>query len=252
MSATVEADTGGAPCLFLHGPSGNQTPRDCYAADPAVADANGVILGHAALSALHGMLPPGKSLVFKGPQSSGAPLAIWETRDSAVDTTLEARVTYARLPPKSWPTVAEIDQAIATAQDRAAWTRMTRLRQFVVNLTEGLGNGFPIWVVRMGKAVLVGVPAEAFTDLQMELRRRFPELAVIVTNDTNGTYNYLPPAAYYGNGAYEQDCADFGPGSLEIVTMEATRLIQEMTTEPGDASPRHGQAAARQDSYTWA
>jgi hypothetical protein len=104
----------------------------------------------------------------------------------------------------------------------------------------------------MGKAVLVGVPAEAFTDLQMELRRRFPELAVIVTNDTNGTYNYLPPAAYYGNGAYEQDCADFGPGSLEIVTMVATRLILEMTPEPGDASPRHGQAAARQDSYTWA
>lgn len=251
MSETMQAATGGAPCLFLHGPSGNQTPRDCYAADPAVADTNGAILGHAALSVLHGMLPPGKSLAFQGPQSSGAPLAIWETRDSLVDTQLEARVTYARLPPKSWPTVAEIDQAIATAQDRAAWTRMTRLRQFVVNLAEGLGNGFPIWVVRMGQAVLVGVPAEAFTDLQVELRRRFPGLAVIVTNDTNGTYNYLPPAAYYGNGAYEQDCADFGPGSLEIVTMEAARLIQEITADPGDASPRRRQAASPQDRYTW-
>jgi len=252
LSETVEADTGGAPCLFLHGPSGNQTPRDCYAADPAVADANGAILGHAALSALHGMLPPGKCLSFKGPQNSGAPLAIWETRDFDVDTTLEARVTYARLPPKAWPTIAEIDEAIATAQDRAAWTRMTRLRQFVINLAEGFGNGFPIWVVRMGQAVLVGVPAEAFTDLQVELRRRFPDLAIVVTNDTNGTYNYLPPAAYYGNGAYEQDCADFGPGSLEIVTMEAARLIQELTTEPGDAKTRRRQAAARQDGYTWA
>ena len=251
MSEIVERETGGAPCLFLHGPSGNQTPRDCYAADPAVADANGAILGHAALSALHGMLPPGKSLEFKGPQSSGAPLAIWEARRADVDTALESRVTYARLPAKSWPTVAEIDQAIATAPDRAAWTRMTRLRQFVVNLAEGLGNGFPIWAVRMGGAVLIGVPAEAFTDLQVELRRRFPDLAVIVTNDTNGTYNYLPPAAYYGNGAYEQDCADFGPGALEIVTMEAARLIQEMTEGTRGAAPQRRQAAARQDSYTW-
>ncbi len=251
MSETVEAGTGGAPCLFLHGPSGDQTPRDCYAADPAVADANGEILGHAALSLLRGMLPSGKCLSFKGPQSSGAPLAIWEARDFDVDTSLKTAVTYARLPPKAWPTIKEIDEAIATAPDRAAWTRMTRLRQFVVNLAEGLGDGFPIWVVRMGQAVLVGVPAEAFTNLQVELRRRFPDLAIIVTNDTNGTYNYLPPAAYYGNGAYEQDCADFGPGALEIVTMEASRLIEQLTAETGGATTRRPEATARQDSYTW-
>lgn len=252
LTETIEASTGGAPCMFLHGPSGNQTPRDCYADDPAVADANGEILGHAALSSLKGMLPPGKRLAFKGPQSSGAPLAIWDTCDYDVDTTLDARVTLAQLPPKVWPTLTAIDEAIASAKDRAAWTRMTRLRQFVVNLAEGLGNGFPIWAVRMGQAVLIGVPAEAFTDLQVELRRRFPDLAIIVTNDTNGTYNYLPPAAYYGNGAYEQDCADFGPGSLEIVTMEASRLIREMTADRSGARPERQHTGTRQDSYTWA
>lgn len=252
LREVVEARTGGAPCMFLHGPSGNQTPRDCYADDPAVADANGEILGFAALSALRGMLPPGQRLEFKGPQSSGAPLAIWETRAFDIDSTLDARVTYARLPPKAWPTLEEIDEAIATAPDRAAWTRMTRLRQFVLNLTEGLGQGFPIWAMRIGQAVLIGVPAEAFTDLQVELRRRFPHLAVIVTNDTNGTYNYLPPAAYYGNGAYEQDCADFGPGSLEIVTMEASCLIQAMSGNVSTADPGRVDSRVRQDRYTWA
>lgn len=250
MQETVEAATGGGPCLFLHGPSGNQTPRDSYADDPAVADTNGQILGHAAISALRGMLPPGKALTFQGSQSSGAPLAIWDARDTVLDTTLGTRVRYAQLPGKSWPTLAEIDEAIATAPDRAAWTRMTRLRQFVVNLAEGLGKGFPVWAVRLGGAVLVGVPAEAFTDLQVELRRRFPGLAIIVTNDTNGTYNYLPPAAYYGNGAYEQDCADFGPGALEIVTLTAAQLIRELNTVSADVTSVTS-TPTRQDRYTW-
>lgn len=234
----MEAPHDGAPCVFLHGPSGNQTPRDSYADDPAVADSNGEILGLAALSRLRGMLPPGRQLVFKETQNSGAPLAIWGTQPYELDTTVDARVTFARLPPKSWPSLDEINRAIATAPDRAAWTRMTRLKQFVQNLTEGLSEGFPIWVVRLGRSFLVGVPAEAFTDLQISLRQRFQDLAIIVTNDTNGTYNYLPPAAYYGNGAYEQDCADFGPGALEIVTMEATRLIEAMTAEPTARSAR--------------
>jgi hypothetical protein len=129
---------------------------------------------------------------------------------------------------------------------------MTRLREFVASLEEGLGGGFPVYAVRMGGAVIVGVPAEAFTDFQIELRRRFPDIAVVVTNDTNGTYNYLPPAAYYGNGAYEQDCADFGPGALEIVTTEASRLIRDLLAGSGPERRADSQPVARQDRYTWA
>ena len=251
LREVLETRTAGAPCMFLHGPSGNQTPRDSYADDPAVADANGEIIGFASLSLLLGMLPPARQLVFKEAQSSGAPLAIWETRPYEPDTIVEARMVHAHLPPKSWPKLEDIDEAIAAASDRAALTRMTRLKQLVQNLDEGFRDGFPIWVVRLGQVVFVGIPAEAFTDLQIELRRRFPDLAVVVTNDTNGTYNYLPPAAYYGNGAYEQDCADFGPGGLEIVTMEAARLIGEMMADARVGKPAHAASRSRQDRYTW-
>ena len=201
-----------------------------------------VVAGHAST---------GKATSFKEAQSSGAPLAIWETRPFEPDTVLEARLVHAHLPPKSWPKLEDIDEAIATATDRAALTRMTRLKQLVQNLDEGFRDGFPIWVVRLGQVVFVGIPAEAFTDLQVELRRRFPDLAIVVTNDTNGTYNYLPPAAYYGNGAYEQDCADFGPGCLEIVTMEAARLIREMMADSRVGNPAHATSRSRQDRYTW-
>jgi hypothetical protein len=252
MREVLESHTAGAPCMFLHGPSGNQTPRDSYADDVAVADANGEILGFAALSLIRGMLPPGRELAFKEVQSSGAPLAIWETRSYPTDQIVDARMIFSRLPARSWPSIDEIDHAIATAPDRAAWTRMTRLRKFVENLTDGFGEGFPIWVTRLGRAVFVGIPAEAFTDLQITLRRTFPGFAVIVTNDTNGTFNYLPPAQYYGNGAYEQDCADFGPGALEIVTMEATRLIRTVTDDSSASLVETRGTAARHNRYSGA
>ena len=64
MREIVERDTGGAPCLFLHGASGDMTPLRSYESDTAIADQNGRQLGYAALSALTGMLPPEQEIAF--------------------------------------------------------------------------------------------------------------------------------------------------------------------------------------------
>ena len=77
------------------------------------------------------------------------------------------------------------------------------------------------------------------------LRRRFPQLAIIVTNDTNGSFNYLPPKSYYGNGAYEQDCADFGPGCLERVIEAAATA-----TENGGVTARSRRTEARRFGFS--
>jgi hypothetical protein len=228
MRERVQSGTGDAPCLFLHGPSGNQTPRDSYSSDPAVADSNGEILGYAALATLKAMLPPGQRLEFARSESSGAPLAVWEHRPYPVDGVADAAVEYLRLPPKEWPSVASLEASLRDEQDPAARTRITRLKEFIQNFESGLGRGFPVWVMRLGQSFIVGTPAEPFTDLQIELRKRFPQLAIAVTNDTNGSFNYLPPKSYYGNGSYEQDCSDYGPGGLEIVIAAAGQLIEQM------------------------
>src|SRR5204862_2872154 len=73
---TVEAATG-APCVFLLGACGELGPRRGFVGDPAVADANGRQLGHAALSALAGLLPALTDLGYDGPVLSGATLATW-------------------------------------------------------------------------------------------------------------------------------------------------------------------------------
>ena len=251
MRELVEANTGGALCIFLHGPSGDQTPRDSYSSDPAVADRNGEVLGYAVLSALRGMLPPGRRLEFVGIQSSGAELAIWEPRTYAVDPIAASVVNYVRLPEKNWPTMAEIEARLAAETDRPALTRMERLKQYVSNLEGGLRGGFPIWGMRFGQAIVIATPAEPFTELQIELRKRFPNNAIIVANDTNGSFNYLPPASYYGNGAYEQDCADFGPGALEIVIVAATKIIESLLRISEPAVSVESIARLPKGQYTW-
>jgi hypothetical protein len=143
MRAVIEDNTEGAPCAFLHGPSGNQTPRDCYSSDVRVADNNGEILGFAALSGLRALLPPGQQFEFAGVQDSGAPLALWETQAFNVDRSIGSAVEYVQLPKKSFPSLAEVDEQIKSAKDRAEWTRMSRLRRSLINLEQGLSRGFP-------------------------------------------------------------------------------------------------------------
>ena len=77
MRELVEQHTGGAPCLFLHGASGELGPAHQYVGDPAVADQHGRRLGFSALAALEGMLPAGRALRYDGVVESGAPLAVW-------------------------------------------------------------------------------------------------------------------------------------------------------------------------------
>jgi hypothetical protein len=160
-------------------------------------------------------------------------------------------VNYVRLPEKNWPTIAEIEARLAAETDRPALTRMERLKQYVSNLEGGLRGGFPIWGMRFGQAIVIATPAEPFTELQIELRKRFPNNAIIVANDTNGSFNYLPPATYYGNGAYEQDCADFGPGALEIVIVAATKIIESLLRISEPAVSVESIARLPKGQYTW-
>ena len=85
-----------------------------------------------------------------------------------------------------------------------------------------------MWIWRLGDAVLVGVPAEAHSGLQIELRRRFPHRAVAVMNIVNGHYSYLPPAADYAVGSYQVEIALVQAGSLEKLIETCTQLIEAM------------------------
>src|SRR5580765_4670545 len=126
MREVVERDTGSAPCLFLHGASGDMTPLRSYESDTAIADQNGRQLGYAALSTLTGMLPPEQEIAFDRIEDSGARLGRWSLRPKPASTELKISRSNTELPYVDLPTEAELLKALHGCNDRPLKERLER------------------------------------------------------------------------------------------------------------------------------
>ncbi len=227
LRETVETQTGGAPCLFLLGACGELAPREEYTGDTEIADAHGRQVGFAALAALEEMLPPGTQLEYQGVVESGAPLAVWQRVPAEPDTTLEARRIEVELPIKpDLPTSTEIQAQLEACTDRVYAERLLRKRRVRQTVGDGATARVPVWLWRVGGALLVGHPNEAYSALQTELRRAFPEVAVAVMNVVNGHCGYLPPEALYDQDMYPVWQTPFDRDSLER-TIQACQAAAE-------------------------
>ena len=209
----------GAPALFLHGASGELAPRDDYVGDAAVADRNGRQLGHAAAAAIEALPPPGTRFVYTGIVASGANLGTWEYRPSepaqlAEAARVEAQVTHAELRRKEEPAVVE---SLTDATPDSVQEREKALRREFLELALGDGpmHRMPLWTWRLGEALLVALPNEAYSAFQVELRRRFAGTPVLVVTTTNGGVGYLCPRETYGSGLYQEQQSPYAPGCLE-------------------------------------
>ena len=246
MREVIERETH-APCLFLQGASGDLGPREGYVGDVAVADRNGRQLGFAALSGLEALPPPGTHFEYAGPVASGATLGTWEHRPvSEADRTRHAlwqrrRVTVPLPYRVDLPTLDETkaelarweaeESAARTAGDtarvrecRAGAERMTRQIARLSSLPPGKTYPYPVTLRRLGDSLWVFVPGELYQVFQTTLRARFPSFAVVVCTITDDWQpGYLPPAASYGYGIYQEIIAAAGPGSLEVLLEAVTR-----------------------------
>lgn len=217
MREVVEANTHGAPCLFLQGASGELSPREQYVGDLAVADRNGRHLGFAALAALEAMLPPGTALQYTGVVESGAPLATWSRSHFDPPSALRARKIDVPLPLRPLPGEAQVEQELRTCTDRTMAERLRRKLRVIRAVGSGSTCSMPAWVWRIGDAVLVAHPNEAYSNLQTELRRRFPGRTIAVANIVNGHSGYLAPSELYDLDIYQVWQSPFERGSLEVL-----------------------------------
>jgi hypothetical protein len=227
MREVVEKETNGAVCVFLHGPSGDLTPRRSYEADVEAADQNGRELGFAALAVIASMFPPRQQLEYVGIEESGTPLGVWRLRPKAeVNTRLSAKRVTTRLPLKAMPERAEIDRQLEVATERYEIERLERTRG---RIDLGGTGDFYLNVWQLGDAHVVCVPSESYSALQLQLRSAFPDAAVAVLNLCDGTFMYLPTAvAYERNDVYPVRVALYESGSLEQVASLAAEAIQNM------------------------
>lgn len=258
MREVIEQHTA-APCLFLQGASGDLGPRDGYVGDPAVADRNGRQLGFAALSGLEALPAPGTYFEYAGPMISGAILGTWKHRpvETAVATRskswqrrdLAVNLPYRLELPTQEATWTELtrweaeEAAARSANDtarlsecRARAEQMARQLARLATLPEGKAYPLPVTVSRLGGAIWVFTPGELYQQFQRTLRQRFPEVAIVVATVTNDWQpGYVPAAASYGYGIYQESIAAVAPGALEALTEVVSREIGNLLATAGGA-----------------
>ncbi len=228
MRETVQSATD-TSVLFIQGASGELAPRYQYVGDPRVADRHGRHLGYACLAALEDMDPPGTMLSFDRVVESGAPLAVWRYESVSPSTALDAREIRVVLPLKEWPTAEELERQRSATTDRAMQERLRRKRDTRLALGDGNSCSLSLWVWRIGNAVLVGFPEEAYSVLQQELRAHFPNLAVVCANLVNNQVGgYLPPKELYDCDVYQVWRTPFARGSLEIVIGVLSEAVEQV------------------------
>ena len=88
----------------------------------------------------------------------------------------------------------------------------------------------PLWIWRLGEALLVAVPNEPYSVFQVELRRRLAGTPLLVLGTTNRTMGYLSPEETYGTGLYQEQQSPFAPGCLEQTMEVAAGALEELRT----------------------
>lgn len=227
MRDLVETETK-APCLFLQGASGDLAPAEQYVGDVKIAESYGRQLGYSVLAALEAMLPPQKQLSFTKVVESGAPLAIWQQLEYEPSTLLSAEKVDVKLPLKPLPMLAVIEQQWRECDDRVLKERLWRKRGVRKAVGDGEYARVGLWVWRLGDALLIGQPNEAYSRFQLELRRHFSPYPVGVINIVNGHMGYLPPAELYDKDMYSVWQTPFASGSLEVLTEETIEVAHKL------------------------
>ncbi len=229
MREVVEHSTG-APCLFLQGASGELAPAEQYSGETALCDQHGRRLGYAVLATLAGMLPPATGLALRGIVESGASLAMWRREPNRPLRTITAMRCDVTLALKPMPTVGEIDRELEQTKDRLSAERLRRQRAVRRNVGDGDTMTTALYGWRIGEALLLAHPHEAYSAFQVELRRRFNPRPVAAINIANGYASYLPPrSAYEHAGLYSVAVSPFLAGGLERLTAAAIALGADLT-----------------------
>jgi hypothetical protein len=113
---------------------------------------------------------------------------------------------------------------------RARTERVMRRLSRLTLLPEGKQFPYTFTIARRGGVLWVIAPGELYQVLQIELRRRFQNFVVIVSTVSDDWQpGYLPKAATYGLGIYQEEIAVVAPGSLELLTERLAAELEALT-----------------------
>ncbi len=82
---------------------------------------------------------------------------------------------------------------------------------------EGSGEETEVAALALGDVFFATNPAEFFVEFQLDIKNRFQNRKVIVTEQTNGRISYLPTRLACALGGYETIITRFNPGTGEFI-----------------------------------
>lgn len=229
MREVIETETN-APCVFLQAASGELAPRHQYIGDPKIADRAGRSLGHAVLGIFYEMLLPGDELAYEGSLESGATLAIWSARRRpTISDSISVRDLAIEHPLKQgFPSVEEILRQIATCQDRVLGERLQRRLLHRKSLGDSTAATRVHHLWRVGDILLISVPDEAYSEMQLELRKTAGKSPVLLATVTNGSRGYLSPQHSYDADSYAAGQSPYAAGCFEKTVASLQSEIQKL------------------------
>jgi hypothetical protein len=207
-------------------------------------------VGFSALATLTALPSPGTEFRYAGPVVSGATLGTWQHQALSSDelklhTTWRWEQITVDLPYRiDLPTIEQ------TTRDREQWLveetnarqsadedRLRHCRAQVEQRTRQLTRlnalvpgrvyPLPVRIGILGQAIWIFLPGELYQVFQVTLRERFAPRPVVVTTMTNDWQpGYIPPAATYGYGIYQEIIAATSPGCSELLVEAVSRAIE--------------------------
>jgi hypothetical protein len=193
--------------------------------------------------------PPQTQFTYRGPVISGATLGDWRHESMSDDQRRKAaefsfqrliiplpyraeRPTLAELESQRQACIAEENAALATgdqmqARDcRALVERLTRAITKWSAVPPGDAYPYDVALMKLGEAIWLTFEGEPYQSLQRELRRRFPDVPLIMSVIGDGwRSSYLPTRESYRHGIYQETVAILAPGCLETLIEEVATAI---------------------------
>ena len=244
MRRTVEQNVGGL-CLFAQGASGNQGPVDTFVGEVEVARRLGKRLGIEAARVRLEIDPVPRRERLLEIVPSGADLGMYEDEPTGEpDATLRVVNEIIELPAKDIPPLeglradlehrlAELRETRRTGDDAAIKAAVSRAKKAgIAHWMARLASEGTVRVgvqgIRVGSVAIIGVPAEPFAEIGVEVKRRSPAEHTLFCGYSNGLTGYVPTAEAFEEGGYETGATPFSADAARGMTEACVRVADRL------------------------
>lgn len=219
----------GGGAIFMTGPCGNQAPL-VGQKSLALAEKTGNRIGQLVMEALSSATWRDLDRVCAVSEWVNLPVRsdYPRTLDQACAALAIAQREFYAIQSKRDPDQFQKLKALADEIDRLKYTTQKKHVVWCGLSVEDLASQWvphPLFALRVGEAVIVGLPGEPFGAFSVNLRRRQTKARVLVIEECNGYLSYIPTSAEYSMGGYESNAAIVGPAAEAILLDRAESLI---------------------------